>query len=80
MLCGFHAFHLSLQNRRGAALGLYNWGVYLGYSLAFAFNFVLLAAGWRWVFRIASFPGFALSILLCATVIEPDRTDVVSGG
>ena len=60
------------QEHRGMALGLFSLGVYIGYSLAFAFNFIVESEGWRWAFRIASFPGFVLSLLLF-TVKEPDR-------
>ena len=64
------------QSSRGAALGFYNWGIYIGYSLAFAFNFILLSIGWRWAFRIASFPGFLLAGLLFITVKEPERRQI----
>lgn len=61
------------ENFRGTALGFYNWGIYIGYSLAFAFNFIVLALGWRWTFRIAAFPGFIMSVLMILTVREPER-------
>ena len=64
-----------LQKFRGTALGFYNWGIYLGYSMAFGFSFVLNAEslGWRWVFIIASLPGFAVALLMLLTVREPAR-------
>lgn len=69
----FTGVSLSLQNFRGTALGFYNWGIYIGYSLAFAFNFILRALNWQWAFRIASFPGFVVSAILVVTVREPKR-------
>ena len=64
-----------LQKYRGTALGFYNWGIYLGYSAAFGFDFVLSAPGldWRWVFIIGSLPGFAVALLMLLTVREPAR-------
>ena len=61
------------QSFRATALGFYNWGIYIGYSLAFTFNFILLATNWRWAFRIAAFPGFVLSVVMLLTVREPQR-------
>ncbi|KAK3087414.1 hypothetical protein FSP39_005573, partial [Pinctada imbricata] len=64
---------------RGLALGIYNWGIYFGYSLAYAFgNFVSLAningQGWRWTFFLSGIPGVLLGILILVTVKEPERT------
>ena len=64
---------LLYQSRRATALGFYNWGIYVGYSTAFAFNFILVSIGWRWTFRIASFPGFVVAVILFVTVKEPVR-------
>ena len=63
----------AMQVHRGTALGFYNWGIYLGYSTAFAFNFILKALDWHWVFIIASLPGFAVAIIHLLTVREPRR-------
>ena len=71
-------FYIWLQHR-ATALGFYNWGIYIGYSLAFAFNFILVAAGWRWAFRIAAFPGFLVGGLMFLTVREPTRPKQVCG-
>ena len=65
--------HVLLQKHRGTALGVYNWGIYLGYSMAFAFEFVLHSQGWKWVFIIASLPGFVVALLILLTVREPPR-------
>lgn len=62
-----------MQHYRATAFGFYNWGIYIGYSLAFAFNFILMAMGWRWTFRIAALPGFLVSVVTFLTVKEPSR-------
>ena len=84
MLSIYTRVYFPVQNYRGTALGFYNWGIYLGYSMAFGFNFVLNthSLGWRWVFIIASLPGFAVALLMLATVREPQRIyqDQVSVG
>ena len=66
-------FIFFLLQHRATALGFYNWGIYIGYSLAFAFNFILMALGWRWTFRIAALPGFVVSGVMLFTVKEPNR-------
>merc|ERR1711871_281864 len=59
---------------RGTANGLYNWGIYFGYSMSYALgNFVAADAGWRMVFLVAGIPGCALAILTWFTVKEPER-------
>ena len=59
---------------------MYNWGIYIGYSMAYAFgNFITQAdidgKGWRWVFWIAAMPGFVLGILMLFTLKEPVRSE-----
>ncbi|KAJ7378131.1 hypothetical protein OS493_024796 [Desmophyllum pertusum] len=68
------------ETLRGSALGVYNWGIYIGYSMAFAFgNFITEAnidnKGWRWVFWIAALPGFVLGLLMLLTLKEPARSE-----
>ncbi|XP_072176914.1 MFS-type efflux pump MSMEG_3705-like [Diadema setosum] len=63
---------------RGVALGVYNIGIYAGYSMSYAFGDFITAAdingkGWRWVFWIASIPGFVVALLMVLTVREPER-------
>ena len=55
------------------ALGFYNWGVYIGYSLAFAFNFIVEHYGWRITFIIAGIPGLVMGIVVPVTIREPER-------
>lgn len=66
------------EAQRGAALGIYNFGIYFGYSLAYAIgNFITLAdingQGWRWAFILPGIPGIALGFLIALTVREPRR-------
>ncbi|XP_078349964.1 MFS-type efflux pump MSMEG_3705-like [Oculina patagonica] len=68
------------ESLRGSAVGVYNWGIYIGYSMAYAFgNFITQAnidgKGWRWVFWIAAIPGFVLGLLMLLTLKEPERSE-----
>lgn len=72
------------ETLRGSALGVYNWGIYIGYSMAYAFgNFITQAdidgKGWRWVFWIAAIPGFVLGLLMLLTLKEPARSERADG-
>ena len=44
-------------SQRGAALGLFNWGVFVGYSLSFVLVIAEEELGWRAVYFIAGAPG-----------------------
>ena len=59
-------------------MGVYNWGIYTGYSLSYALgNFITEAningQGWRWSFIIAGIPGIILGLVILLTVREPRR-------
>lgn len=59
-------------------MGVYNWGIYTGYSLSYALgNFITNAninnQGWRWSFIIAGIPGILLGFVILVTVREPKR-------
>ncbi|KAL4218887.1 hypothetical protein ACF0H5_021475 [Mactra antiquata] len=63
---------------RGTALGIYNWGIYMGYSMSYALGNIITAAdingqGWRWAFFISGMPGIVLGVLMLITLKEPDR-------
>ena len=70
------------QGRRGLALGIYNWGIYIGFSMAFLFEFIVEALEWRWAFRIAALFSFLVALVLMVSVVEPRRkaASVSSGG
>lgn len=57
-------------------MGVYNWGIYIGYSLSYALgNFIVDAnidgKSWRWVFWIAAIPGFIVAPVIFFTVQDP---------
>ena len=63
-----------LQDLHGIVLGIYNWGIYLGYGAAFAVGSqVAERLSWHWVFYISGFCGLVIFILLLSTVKEPKR-------
>ena len=68
-------FLSSLQELRGSAIGIYYWGIYFGYSLAYAIgNGVNIGLGWRWVFFISAIMGIVLVPLVIFAVKEPERS------
>lgn len=63
-----------LQELRGSALGIYNWGIYLGYSLAFLLgNQITKSLSWRWVFFISALMGIAITPFLVLTIREKPK-------
>ncbi|XP_074655462.1 MFS-type efflux pump MSMEG_3705-like [Tubulanus polymorphus] len=65
---------LFTQELRASAMGVYNWGIYTGYSMSYALgNFISQSLGWRYVFIISGAPGIAIGILIFLTVKEPKR-------
>lgn len=66
------------KQSRALALGVYNWGIYIGYSMSYAFgNFITKAninnQGWRWSYFLSAIPGFAVALLLFFTVKDPPK-------
>ena len=53
---------------RGAALGFFNWGVFVGYSLAFLLIMADQQFGWRAVFLISGLPGASRATHLQHTI------------
>lgn len=76
-ICSYYISPLySIQELRGSAIGIYYWGIYTGYSLAYALgNEINIALGWRWVFYISALLGVALVPFVLFTVKEPQRTN-----
>jgi len=61
---------------RGVANGVFSWGVYYGYGLAFVFGIYITKAdvlgyGWRAPYVLAALPGIVLAVLLATTVKDP---------
>ena len=70
-----HNTHSHSQELRGSALGIYYFGIYIGYSLAFAIgNGIDQVLGWRWVFFLSGLAGIAVAPIVLLTVREPKRT------
>merc|ERR1719191_575394 len=74
----FSAVSLALfsASARGVANGVFSWGVYYGYGLAFVFGIYITGAdlagyGWRAPFVLAALPGLLLAILLITTFPDP---------
>lgn len=64
-----------MQELRGSALGIYYFGIYIGYSLAFAIgNGIDQVLGWRWVFFLSGIAGIVVAPVLFLVVREPTRT------
>jgi MFS family permease len=58
---------------RGSAMGIYNFGIYTGYSFSFLIgNQINKALSWHWVFFITAIPGFIVAVILLFTVKEPN--------
>ncbi|ELU06601.1 hypothetical protein CAPTEDRAFT_220111 [Capitella teleta] len=67
---------------RASTLGVYNWGIYMGYSLSYAVgNFItkadIMGLGWRWVWFMSAIPGLLLGPLIFFSVKEPVRGNQV---
>ncbi|KAF2352636.1 Major facilitator superfamily [Trinorchestia longiramus] len=69
------------QSMRGFALGVFNWGIYLGYGLSYIIgNYVtaanILDMGWRWSYYISAIIGTVVLIYLLLVLKEPTRLGV----
>ena len=60
-------------------MSIFNWGVYFGFSLAFALKYLALNGGWRWAFRLAGMLGIILAILVFFTIKETESNHVSNG-
>jgi len=61
---------------RGVANGVFSWGVYYGYGLAFVFGIYIASAdvlgyGWRSPYVLAGLPGLILAALIATTFRDP---------
>jgi len=65
-------------NARALANGVFSWGVYFGYGLAYVIGINLTSAdvlgyGWRASYVIPAIPGFLIAVLLFISVKEPSK-------
>jgi len=63
-------------DNRGVANGIFSWGVYFGYGMAYIFGIYLseadvLGYGWRAAYVIGGAPGVLISIAIFVTVRDP---------
>lgn len=61
---------------RGLANGIFSWGVYFGYGLAFVFGIYLtdadiLGYGWRSVYVGSALPGLIIAVLIALLMQDP---------
>ena len=55
-------------------MGIYNWGVYIGYGAAFAIgNQVAKRLSWHWVFYLTGGFGVIIAPFILLTISEPKR-------
>jgi MFS family permease len=67
--------YVSAQNRP-FALGVHSTGAVLGATLALILGgYLEVRVGWRQAFMLVAFAGFALALLILATLREPPRTE-----
>merc|ERR1719191_1221921 len=74
----FSAVSLALfsASARGVANGVFSWGVYYGYGLAFVFGIYITGAdvggwGWRAPYVLAGLPGLVIAALILLTFRDP---------
>lgn len=77
-VCSSMISDLFPESIRALALGVFNWGIYLGYGLSYAVgNFVTAAdiggLGWRWSYIFTGIGGVVATVLLLVVVREPQR-------
>ena len=65
--------YVYLKEYRGAALGFFNWGVYLGYSMTYVLMYAERTLGWRAVYYICGIPGIVMAVVVLFAVKEPSR-------
>ena len=68
-----------IQEHRGAALGFFNLGIYLGYSMSYTLIIACNNHGWRTTYFVAGTPGIIMAIVILLTVNEPMRNDGKEG-
>jgi len=63
------------SSARGVANGIFSWGVYYGYGLAYLFSNLssmnILGYGWRAPYVLAALPGVLMAFLMGTTVKDP---------
>jgi len=75
-VAGSMLFELFSPSGRGLANGIFSWGVYYGYSLAFVLGIYMTQAdifgyGWRSVYVICAIPGIVMGIIIGLFLRDP---------
>ena len=75
-MAGSILFELFSPSGRGLANGIFSWGVYYGYSLAFVLGLYMTEAdiagyGWRSVYVICALPGIVMGIIIGLFLRDP---------
>ena len=70
------------SSSRGVANGIFSWGVYYGYGLAFVIGIYgtqadIMGFGWRAPYVLVAIPGIIIAILLATTVKDPRQVDIM---
>jgi len=75
-ISGSLIFDLFTPAGRGVANGVFSWGIYFGYALAYILGITavdadILGHGWRSVYVMCSIPGFAIGISILLFLQDP---------
>ena len=75
-VAGSIIFELFSPSARGLANGIFSWGVYYGYGLAFVIGIYMteldiLGHSWRSVYVICALPGVVVGILIAIFMRDP---------
>jgi len=75
-MCGAMIADLFSPKSRGVANGVFSWGVYVGYGMAFVLGINGTTAdiagfGWRAPYIIAAVPGLIIAVLFICTLKDP---------
>jgi len=75
-MCGAMIADLFSPRSRGVANGIFSWGVYVGFGMAFVLGINVTDAdiggfGWRAPYVLAAIPGLVIASLLICTMSDP---------
>jgi len=78
-MCGAMIADLFTPRSRGVANGIFSWGVYVGFGMAFVLGINVTNAdiggyGWRAPYILAAVPGLVIALLLICTMSDPHTT------
>ena len=75
-ISGSLIFEIFTPSGRGVANGIFSWGVYFGYGLAYVLGIYMTSAnildyGWRSVYVICALPGLLIGICIAIFLKDP---------